>query len=570
MSAKRLKLVLCWHMHQPWYREGLEGEFHLPWVYLHALKDYSDMAAHLEARPKMRAVVNFSPILLEQIETYARALRGWLHDASPLPDPLLNWLAGVRPIPRATDQRRALVTACMRAHAPHMIDPYPAYRKLLDMACGPGGHEPDPERLRYLNDDYFLDLLTWYHLAWLGHSVRREPLPGELLRQGCGFDAGQRTRLLRLMAHVLEGIVPRYRALSERGQIELSFTPYAHPIVPLLIDFASMRCAQPDAPAPQHPAYPGGAERARWQLQHGLAVFERHFGFRPSGCWLSEGAVSDEAVALLAELGIRWTASGEGVWHNSCQRAGIDHASPEARRHLFAPHRLADGPVHLFFRDDGLSDLIGFEYQRWHADDAVSDFLQHLRNIADFLGEDSDEHVVSIVLDGENAWEYYPDNGFHFLETLYRRLAEADFIETTTFAEAAGCCPAQPLPGLCAGSWVYGSFSTWIGEPAKNRAWDLLCEAKERADQALAEGLPEGVDEATLERQLAICEGSDWFWWFGDYNPAMTVRDFDRLYRQQLRHLYRLLRLSPPDALYQPISLGGGSAENAGTMRRGH
>ncbi|RMG55824.1 MAG: glycoside hydrolase [Gammaproteobacteria bacterium] len=568
MSGRRLKLVLCWHMHQPWYREGLDGEFRLPWVYLHALKDYSDMAAHLEAHPGMHAVVNFAPTLLEQLTHYAEALAAWRREGTAMPDPLLNWLAEVRPIPRSTDQRRALVSACMRAHAPHMIDPWPPYRKLLDLACGNGGTTPDPERLRYLDDHYFLDLLTWYHLAWLGHSVKRNPLADSLLRQGNGFTSEQRQQLLALMEQVISGIVPRYRALAERGQIELSFTPYAHPIVPLLIDFESMRCAQPDAPAPQHARYPGGEDRARWQLTHGLSVFEAHFGRRPEGCWLSEGGVSDAAVALLDELGLRWTASGEGVWHNSCQRSGLDHASPEARRRLFAPHRLDDKPrTDLFFRDDGLSDLIGFEYQRWHADDAVADFIHHLRNIADFLGEQAEEHVVSIILDGENAWEYYPDNGYHFLDLLYQRLEESDFIETTTFGQVADCCPPQPLPTLCAGSWVYGSFSTWIGDPAKNRAWDLLCSAKEACD-AFVQRQGGTVDEALL-RQLAICEGSDWFWWFGDYNPSDTVRDFDALYRSQLRRLYRMLGEPIPDSLYQPISIGGGSAENAGTMRRG-
>jgi alpha-amylase/alpha-mannosidase (GH57 family) len=235
---------------------------------------------------------------------------------------------------------------------------------------------------------------------------------------------------------------------------------------------------------------------------------------------------------------------------------------------LFSPAQIGSFKTRVFFRDDGLSDLIGFKYSDWHADDAVGDFVQHLENIAGVFGKDAKQHVVSVILDGENAWEYYPDNGHHFLDALYATLSSHPTLKVSTFAEQAARAPARPMKRLAAGSWVYGSFSTWIGSDDKNRGWDYLVAAKHAYDNVAAAGKL-GADQLALAtRQLAVCEGSDWFWWFGDYNPAGSVSDFEQLYRTQLRELYRLLGVAPPALLDVPLSSGGGWAENSGTMRR--
>lgn len=572
MSATdtRLRLVLCWHMHQPYYREGLDGYYRLPWVYLHGIKDYSDMAAHLERHPDMRAVVNFAPVLLEQIDDYARHMQALLKQDIPSQDRMLNLLAGAEAIPSDAGERLEIVRACQRCHAPRMIHPYPAFHRLLKMigatdeaGVGSAGLET---HLAYLSEQYFRDLLTWYHLAWLGHSLKQLPVAQRLMAKEKDYSAGDRRALLELMQQCMAGLIPRYRALAERGQVELSMTPYGHPIVPLLLDFANMRDALPDAPAPRSPAYPGGAERARWHLRHGQQVFEHYFGRKPHGVWLSEGGVSEDALALLDEFGFAWTATGEGVWRGSLVKSGRGDEA-HSKRGLFAPARVAACNSRVFFRDDGLSDLIGFKYSDWHADDAVGDFVNHLENIAAFFGEDAGRHVVSVILDGENAWEYYPGNGHHFLDALYARLEQHPALKTVSFAEAA-LLPDAPIERLAAGSWVYGSFSTWIGAEDKNRGWDYLVAAKAAYDQSAASGSLSGDARAQAEKQLAVCEGSDWFWWFGDYNPAGSVSDFEQLYRIQLRELYRLIGAAAPAQLEVPLSQGGGWVENAGTMRR--
>jgi alpha-amylase/alpha-mannosidase (GH57 family) len=572
-TASRVNFALCWHMHQPWYQQGIDGDYQLPWVYLHAIKDYDDMAAHLEAHPKMKLTVNFAPVLLEQLDDYAVQLKGWLDSGVRMRDPQLNLLAGVTEIPQDLHGRYQVLCDCQRAYAPKLIDPYPVFKALLEpfsyMYPGRNCIEKDTGFLDYLKPQYFIDVLVWYHLAWLGHELKQTKTAQRLIKKELQFDAADRRELIELIHDCIAGLIPRYRKLAEKGQIELSMTPYGHPIIPLLNDFSNMDCAQPDAPAPDVDIYPDGPARSRWHLEKGIECFERYFGIRPKGVWLSEGAISEDAIALIEEYGFTWTASGEGVWRNSMRISKkVQREHIESKRALFHPYQLGKHKPRIFFRDDGMSDLVGFEYSKRDSIEAADDLVQNLVNIADFLGDSAHRHVVSIILDGENAWEYYPHNGYPFLNHLYAKLSNHKRVKAEHFSKLTKQPMCQKFDRLCPGSWVYGSFSTWIGEPDKNRAWELLVAAKQAYDKVVAKGR---LDEATLTKatkQLAICEGSDWFWWFGGYNPAGSVSDFDRLYRVQLKNLYCFLGLAAPGNLDTPVSVGGGGAENSGTMRR--
>ncbi len=569
--SKGLNFVLCWHMHQPWYQQGIDGEYKLPWVYLHAIKDYEDMVMHLEAHPKMHVVVNFAPVLLEQLDDYATQLKSWLDDAEVMKDPMLNLLAGATPIPKSPHERYQLLCNCQRANAEKMIDPYTAFKRLLEPVNSmfPGGEcdEHDTGCLQYLNSQYYIDVLFWYHLVWLGHALKQTKTSKDLIKKASMFDATDRRALLQLIYDCISQLIPRYRKLAESGQIELSMTPYGHPIIPLLNNMDNMQCAQPEAPTPVCESYPGGEQRSRWHIQHGIDCFEQHFGLRPKGIWLSEGAISEDAIALTEEFGFEWTASGEGVWRNSMKLGEHDPEKVHSKRALFHPYVLNEHKIKLFFRDDGLSDKIGFEYSKMNSVDAANDLVYNLENIADFLGESADQHVVSVILDGENAWEYYPHNGYYFLDHLYQTLSGHKLVRATTFSKLKKT-KKHKLTKLCAGSWVYGSFSTWIGEPDKNRAWDRLVEAKLAYDEVISSGVLNQRENEIATRQLAICEGSDWFWWFGEKNSSESVNDFDQLFRAQLKNLYKLLKLEAPDNLEEPLSFGGGFAENAGTMVR--
>ena len=562
MPQKRLDLVFLWHMHQPDYRDHATGEHMLPWVYLHAIKDYTDMADHLERHPGVRAVVNFVPVLLDQIEDYCHQA-----DTGDYREPLLRLLGAPDLNHLAPAERRLLLDACFRSNHHTMLMPFPRYQRLLDLYQRLAT-EGDIA-LGYLSGEYFADLVTWYHLAWTGETERRrQPLIAELMSRGEGYSHDDRLALLKLLSDIMHSLVPRYRALQERGQIELSATPATHPLAPLLVDFKCARESLPDAPLPAASVYPGGRQRVSVHIEAAQASHVRRFGAPTRGMWPAEGAISAAVVQQFATHGCTWLASGEGVLKNSLARHGAD-----AQRASYRPWTLTGAPgLTLFFRDEHLSDLIGFEYARWHGRDAALHFVNKLQAILD-AAPAGETPVVSVILDGENAWEHYPYNGYFFFEDLYGLLEKHPRIRTTTYAEilarpAAGRPAARPLPGLVAGSWVYGTLSTWIGDSEKNLAWDLLCAAKQSYDMVATSGRLSPEESARAERQLAICESSDWFWWFGDYNPSAAVASFDRLYRRNLANLYRLLKLTPPAQIDIPISKGSSTATEDGTMRR--
>jgi alpha-amylase/alpha-mannosidase (GH57 family) len=555
-----LHFILCWHFHQPDYRDE-RGEYVLPWVYLHALKDYADMAAHLEATPSMRAVVNFVPTLVEQLDDYAEQFR-----SGQVRDPLLARLIDPHLEDLPVEARQALLQACFRVNEPTMLDPFPPYRRLYTL--WKTVQESRGACCEYLSGQYFSDLLTWYHLAWAGESLRREqPLVLRLLEQGNHYTLADRRDLFHLIGQVISGLIPRYRALAERGQIELSATPHSHPMAPLLVDLGAARQAQPSLDLPRSPVFPGGDNRVMAHIHAAQASHQAHFDRPPAGFWPAEGGVSEPVLRLFEQAGVAWVASGEGVLRHSLTAKGYD-PGPRADW-LSQPYRLDGQTVTCFFRDDHLSDLIGFEYKNWHSGDAVRHFLHALEEgYRDASGADP---VVTVVLDGENAWEFYPYNGWYFLSEFYAALVARPDIRVTTCGEYLCTHPdaAGMLTKLVAGSWVYGDFSTWIGDPAKNRAWDLLCAAKTVYDRVLASGRLDASATRAAEAQLKSCESSDWFWWFGDLNPSDSVQAFDRLYRAKLGTLYQLLGEPLPAELEVPLSRGGGAAEAGGVMRRG-
>ncbi len=570
----KLYLALCWHMHQPDYRNRVTGEFELPWTYLHAIKDYTDMAYHLEQHPGVHTVVNFVPSLLDQLEEYRRQFeQGQVHD------PLLALLGKEDLNDVSLERRQQALNSCFHSNHQRMIAPFPAYSRLHQMFTMLD--EMSELQTGYLSAQYLADLLVWYHLAWTGESVRRtSELVQRLMAKGSLFAFEDRKALFDLIGQLIADVIPRYRKLQDRGQIEISTTPCYHPILPLLIDFESAHEAMPGATLPRTPKYPGGVERSAKHVEWAQANYRAHFGREAHGMWPAEGSVSLPALGIFAAHGCKWTASGEAVLFNSLHRMHGDKM-PDRLHYLYRPYHCTTerGEIFCFFRDDRLSDKIGFEYTKWHGRDAVSDFIHSLEEIHR-QSEPGEDVVVSVILDGENAWEYYPYNGYYFLSDLYDALQQHPFISTSTFAECVGKLTGgagseggikvkpENLPTIAAGSWVYGTFSTWIGMTDKNNAWDMLCAAKTSYDRVLKSGRLSEDEQESASQQLGICEGSDWFWWFGDYNSAVSVQSFERLYRTNLSNLYQLLKLPVPVELQHPISVGRGHPEAGGAMRR--
>lgn len=546
-------LAFLWHMHQPDYRHPDNGEFLLPWVFLHAIKDYTDMAAHLERHPGVHCTVNFVPVLLDQIEDYAEqfATGQWR-------DPLLRIASSADCNALSSAERAWLLDMAFRCHAPTMLEPFAPYRRLRDLLTHVRSH--DGHGMSYLSGTFYSDLATWYLLAWSGESLRRcgKSIPA-LMAKGGNFSATDRQALLAELGTAIAGLIPRYRALAERGQIELSCTPATHPLAPLMLDFHCAREAWPECTLPAAPDYPGGRSRVDAHIAQAQASHAQRFGAPAKGLWPAEGALSTSFLKQIAEAGFAWTASSHGVLRHSAGHAArttTPWQAPEG----------TPGDLTIFFRDERLSDLIGFEYANWHGRDAAQHFMAELATIQ----RADDASLIPVFLDGENAWEYYPYNAWYFFSDLYDALEKSTSIRTTTLAAAVETHRSrrQRLPKLTAGSWVYGTLSTWIGHPDKNRAWEMLCDIKQSADRALDSGRLDETARQEVLRRLAICESSDWFWWLGDYNSPESVASFDSLFRENLKALYRLLDLPLSASLDHPISKGGGEPESGGTMRR--
>lgn len=528
---KKLYLTFLWHQHQPYYKDDGDGRFHMPWVYLHALKDYYEMALHIE-KSNVKAVFNYVPSLLIQLEEYTD------YNAAD------NFLIMVRkPVPSLTaDEKRLVANQCFMANLHTMIKPLKRFHELYlkqeslngDMSC--------------FTDAELLDLEILYITSWCGEYLRREDSHLQyILNKGSNFTEDEKMELLKRAAGWVRRIVETHKGLRDKNKAEMSCTPFYHPILPLLIDINSARESCPDI---MMPSFEGSLESdAEWHIREGLNEFERHFGFRPDGMWPAEGSVSQKAVEKFAANGISWIATDEEVLGNSL---GIDIKHPDNRRRLYQKHFQIHGgkKINIFFRDKTLSDLIGFTYSGWNEDDAVNDFMKHLYEIYEKC--DFSPHV-SVILDGENAWEYYKQNAYPFFTKLYERLANSDWLETQTFSETIRNpdIPEETLSYVKAGSWIMGNFRIWIGHQEKNKAWEHLSKTKRSIDKYIGSVSADIADQIYKEYHAA--EGSDWFWWFGDDHFSIQADVFDKLFRTHLVNIYRLLKLNVPAELFKPI-----------------
>jgi alpha-amylase/alpha-mannosidase (GH57 family) len=540
-----LDVVIVWHMHQPYYKDPLKNEYALPWTYLHGIKDYFDMPAIVEDTPGTRAVFNLVPSLIEQLLEYASgaAVDQFLVKGKAAPSEL------------NLDDRIFLLENFFSANRQNMIEPSRRYLELLYMA-GEGKPGSARERVKHFSDQDLLDLQVWFFLAWTGEAARRRyPAFARLIAKGENFTAADKELLFATQLELLQAIIPLYLRLHEEGRIELSVTPYYHPILPLLCDIRSAQIAMPRVALPaagfHHP------EDARAQIRRGINYFHEVFGFTPSGMWPSEGSVSNETLTIIAESGISWIATDEEILGKS-MGGGLGHD----KERLYRPWRYSSpqGDIGVFFRDHQLSDLIGFTYSQWEAGRAAADLVSRLNDIKSRLGGDG--RVVPIILDGENAWEYYQGNAYDFLQQMYRGIAESAALRLTTCSEVLKSTHFDGrLHTIFPGSWINGNYGIWIGHPEENLAWDLVAQAREAAISAnplvaaaLLGGEPSPDPTAeTICRSLYAAEGSDWFWWYGDDHFSPHSDHFDRLFRQHLMNIYRLLGQDPPRGLLEPI-----------------
>jgi alpha-amylase/alpha-mannosidase (GH57 family) len=536
------RVALLWHMHQPFYQDLVTGEHILPWVRLHATKDYWGMVTLLKEFPDVRLTFNLVPSLLVQVEAFAR------DDAR---DRHLE--IGLKPADRLSDEERVFcVEQFFHAHRPRMIDPFPRYAELLARRGGNGSGLSARAQAGQFSVDDLRDLQVWHKLVWIDaeYFANDSRIRG-LVEKGRGFSEEDKLVLRRVELELLGKVISEYREAAHRGQVELSTSPFYHPILPLLCDSDVYLRTHPHSRMPREPfRHP---EDALEQLTRAAALHERLFGRKPDGLWPSEGSVSDDMVPLVARAGFRWMATDETILARSIGRdltrdGGGQIEQPEL---LYKPYRIGAGDLSVAcgFRDHTLSDLIGFTYASWPADRAADDFVRRLADAGERFGARSrGEATIFVILDGENAWEHFEGQGRPFLRALYSRLESHPSLRTVTMSEACVAVAGEPLSSIFPGSWINGDFYIWIGHADDHRAWSQLVDARRSLDSP-----PAGLTEASLARakeELLIAEGSDWFWWYGDDHSSAHDLEFDDLFRRHVRNVYRALEAPIPEELF--------------------
>ena len=548
LDSPALPVAFLWHMHQPYYKDAKTGKYQMPWVRLHGLKDYYDMVAMLEDFPQIRLTFNLVPSLIEQIQDYAQSE---VYDE--------HLLLTERRAKDLTDvEKEKILSGFFSCSSKTMIHPHPRFYQLYEKR----GEDPQKvkSKIREFDVQDFLDLQVWSNLVWIDPIFREDPFISHLLKKGRNFTEEEKEKLILKQREILGKILPKYKELQDKGQIEIAFSPYFHPIMPLVCDTKIAKLALPHIQLPQTRfAHPEDVEA---QMDEGIRLYEHTFSRRPRGMWPSEGSVSEQMVPLVAKFGVKWIATDEEILFLSLRmRKGERFKTiPRDANALYKPYKIAVENKELFilFRDHTLSDLIGFVYSSWDAEDAADDFIQRLHRIRRNIPEGNlTNSVVTIILDGENCWEYYKNDGHDFLSALYSRLSEDRLLRTTTindFLQKSG----QPhkLPHLFAGSWINHNFRIWIGHPEDNLAWDLLKKTRDALVE-FEKGIERNpVKEEILKkawREIYIAEGSDWNWWYGDEHQSPGTEEFDRIFRSHLLHVYELINQEPPEELYQSI-----------------
>ena len=539
-----MKVVLLWHMHQPYYVNPLTKKAMMPWVRLHAAKGYLDMIDLVTAQPDLRVNFNFTPVLVKQmLELEHNEVQDEWENLSRKPATNLD-----------EQERRQLLENFFKINWETLVRPVPRYAELLNKRGASYTLAKLDSIVRTFTEADLRDLQTLYNLQWCGFSaVRRFPILAELKEKGRDFTEKEKNTVLDVHRQILSLVLPEYRAAAERGQIELTTTPYFHPIMPLVYDTQIARRCQPHSPLPSTFSAP---EDVRAQLRLAQEQHERVFGSPARGLWPSEGSISPEIVPLMVEAGFEYFCSDEGNLFKS-----LKHDPAWSHRHvehleLFQGWRVhANGAsIQALFRERPLSDFIGFDAARNETSKAVEHLIEHLKNIAKVAPEDGG--VVPLILDGENAWEAFPDSGEAFLSSFYRALVETPELQPCRIGEYFDAHPAKAeVATLHSGSWIRSDFDIWIGDPEENKGWEWLKETR----AFLVNHLEQNPVSAELAEkawwEIYAAEGSDWFWWYGPDFTIDTDFLFDELFRLHLQNVYRILGIEPPAHLDVPICL---------------
>ena len=544
----RVNLAVLWHMHQPQYRDPETGLYVLPWTRLHATKDYYGMVKLYEEFPSLHATFNMVPSLCMQLEEYASGTFNELWFA----------LAFKKTENLTRDDKSELLARAFQVNHERLMSRWPRFVELYEWSRPAGGAQAlITFTARDWRDLQVLSQLVWMEEEWF----TKDPVVSRLANRGKDFAEKDKEALKAKELELIALVLPAYREAAARGQIEISTTPFYHPILPLLCDSDIARVANPGTPIPRRAFR--RPEDAREQLRRAKEYHERVFGKQPVGLWPSEGSVSDQALAIAADEGFQWFGTDEGVLGRTLNVGFFRDSSgiPANAEKLYQPWRvqMAGAGITGLFRDHHLSDLVGFVYSRMDSKAAAADLHGRLRHIGETV-KGLNPLTVCLFLDGENAWEYYPGNGREFLREFYRRISEDQDFRALTASETIAAAGDVPTTGgIFPASWINANFDVWIGHQEDVTAWDLLWDAREayaHAHEARDKGWSGPVTDAALaeaQESLLAAEGSDWCWWYGPEHSTANDAEFDALFRKHLTGIYLALGQVAPEELAKPI-----------------
>ncbi|MBN2372194.1 glycoside hydrolase [bacterium] len=551
ISRQPLHIAFIWHMHQPYYKDLITGEYVMPWVRLHGIKDYYGMARLIEDFPDAHVTFSLTPCLLEQIQDYSQNIEQ---------DTFIR--LAMKPVELLTEDERVFILKnFFLANWDRMVKIYPRYSSLL-MDRGYYFSEEDLRiKQRYISNQDIQDIRVWHSLAWMDTGYQRyDERISRLMAKGKNFDQKDMETIIEAQKEIISKIIPQYKKIMDIGCAELITTPYFHPIMPLLCNMSVAKVSSPEIRLPEMPL--SCPEDCKAQLDMGAYFHKSVFGRQSKGIWPSEGSVSPEIIPMLSGLGIEWLATDEDILARSLD-ISIDRDLRGCIKNpslLYKPYWIFNGGQKVIgvFRDRILSDQIGFVYQSWQTERAVEDFIGRLRMIHQNIPADERPGLVTIIMDGENAWEFYPYNGRDFLARLYGAICSDPNLKMVTVSEYLDQFPPEQrdrIDNLFPGSWINHNFKIWVGEEEDNTAWDYLSRTRHALEEYKrkrgGDRNQKNIDIA--QKELYIAEGSDWFWWYGDEHFTEQADLFDHIFRKHLANIYNRLGLPVPNELHFPI-----------------
>lgn len=540
--GKKLSIAFYWHMHQPVYQLNSYGDYLMPWVRLHGVRDYLDMLLILNNFKEIKLNFNLVPVLLDAFIDYGE--RDY-HD--------IHSRLTVTKISELTDDdKEFILNNFFDANYSSMIFPYEHYNELYQKRFATENAD-----INNFSDQEYSDIMAWFNLAWID-PIYKEQFPElkRLLDKGKDFTFEDRLGIIELQRKIIRMIIPTYKEFLEKGKIEITTSPYFHPIIPILLD---MKSSQKNLSTVDSSLFSLNlAEDAKLQTENALDRIEEIFGNRPKGIWPSEHCISPETLELFKELGVQWTISDEGVLTNSIDFEFVRDFKGYLEDPYFLmksyKYKTENSDINLIFRDSVIPNLINFEYSNHDPKIAADDLYDRIKVIQNKLQSSPDKHhLLTIAMDGENCWESYHEDGTTFLKTIYSMIDEDETLETVLISDyLAKEKYHKRLKKVHSGSWINRNFQLWVGEPVKNLAWTYLKQVKEDLDKFI-ENNPDDENIELAKRELMIAQGSDWFWWYGEPNDSGQDHIFDYLFREHLKNVYRYLDLKHPSYFDSPL-----------------